>query len=975
VLTGKPSSHSQQTADSGWRVRSRMTPPGIFVDADPVVDHETASGLYEDCYRLAKHFAGELLDRGAGSTPLLVEGVLATVGEELASGIAQTICVEINIARIAGVLVGDSAQKRYRSYFEGAVLPEYRKYLYSKYPVLHERITAVTSATAALFERIAAAAEADAAGLSELFGTDIVPEVSDITPLGDPHDGGARACRVRFSDGHVAMYKPRSAAPELFMTRLTSLLSADVQDLVRVATVLDRGTYHWSPWLEADKNTGFGRTHYTAAGAWIAFAYFTATRDLHRENLLPYQGCLVGIDLECILNSVPTNKPGDDSLRTNQLSSVLTTGILPQRIASNADVEGVNIGAIGAIDGDVSGLFSMVVTDDCTDVVRVGRQEGVTQDQRTADVASGVAANLDAVLDGFERCSADLRANLPELVSALYEYDGHTRVVVRPTQVYFESQFKATHPRCLVDSGLARKTLGDQLHVVAPYGDDAFLQREVDALYRMQIPAYYCDPRDHSLPGPVGDIPLASGLATALERTAELRDWNANSHRHRDAIAKCIAAFGSAAQTEVGRYIDLHELLRDEDVDHSATLRLLDDVFGEIRESRAAIAPSAWMNVGRAMNNRWSVALSDHGLYGGVAGVYLAAAVHGAGSGSPQALKLAADLQADLIAVCTEDKVASVDSGAFGGIAGIAFAIGAGIRLGLMTETVGRSAINRIASMCLDKLSTDVEPDVIGGAAGCLLVFSELLRVGLVSRELGVVVCDASVEELLRRSRRDEGTEGLVWDNEWAKTWLGGASHGVAGVEWAAARYLSVANTAERKAHASQLFVGAKRSQDALWDSAKQHWSDRRSAAVAGDPPMQAWCHGAEGIILARFDYGAFDSESRRIDALRFVADLPVVTNTSLCHGMAGRMTALNVLLAGVGEQHSESVYPASLSDGMLAALVTTLSGRRAVDATNLELWNEGLMTGRSGIALAISQRIVGTSDLSPLVLRLGTRP
>lgn len=147
-------------------------------------------------------------------------------------------------------------------------------------------------------------------------------------------------------------------------------------------------------------------------------------------------------------------------------------------------------------------------------------------------------------------------------------------------------------------------------------------------------------------------------------------------------------------------------------------------------------------------------------------------------------------------------------------------------------------------------------------------------------------------------------------------------------------------------------------------------WSDNREERLKGTEPMQAWCHGAEGVALAAAQIQAAGHSldfPRSADAA--YSSLPTGPSRCMCHGIAGR-----VLVSLELAQLAPTFLSASTLDRVVESLGSQLVERSysaSADRSRGEQFDVGLMTGRGGIVLALSAMLSGSLPHNPLALRL----
>lgn len=863
----------------------------------------------------------------------------------------QVFALELNVSRVCGRLQGATPALRYIDWLGAAVDDAYLDYVLDKYEALESRLERLVSGALRLVRSINAATVRDERALVSEFGLAPSTGIRAIIPAGDAHGDGQRASVVVFADGARVMFKPRSDAPDRAFSSFLDALPERVKEFVRVPRTLPSDGYHWQEWVERDDSLPTFR----AAGHWLAIAHLTGTRDLHHENLLPVAGALWAVDLECAFNALP--KMADDEDLGPEWDLLSGSSILPVRVGGSEEAAGANWGVVGALHQDLTGMPYWAVEDDATDVLRLRRRFGDESDDRQVAAEAELLREGDTVGQGFvDGVSAVEEFLTGTDVGTIVGYAASTRVLLRPTQTYADVLGRTLHPAALltdaehvrlITEGLESVTTSDRLRRLS--------SSEAASLHRGEVPIYTAGVGADSLTVAGEHVPLSSVTDVVRRRAEAMRLGTAQRdlRLELDTIRKQIAAFlmvpdGTAASPAP-------------DGGGSA---------GPSGAARALLGATVWrpgplwVNVNRAADNRWVVGTGGANLYQGSAGVLVALSA---------AARAGIDVPARHLDELVADVERAVDDtrlgiGVFSGRAGMPFALAAAHSDGHADRDRVRSASDRVAERLLEADADEESWDLISGWAGVSCVYAELVRTGLVEPSLGRAVLERSITVLEALDETPDAPTAR-WIDPMCEDWLGGLSHGVAGVAVAASRtspHLAAPERGQRlasRAWRTQLGLARTGGDGAL------SWEDRRPARLRGDGSMQAWCHGTEGIALAAVEVantlgeaaGDVSAIQASVHALPFTP-----ANPSLCHGTAGRLIALERATSGrrTATEHGglDRVLDQVRRDG---ADVPEL-GRRAPES-----WNEGLMVGRAGVLWALVAHGEIERFTDPLSLRL----
>jgi lantibiotic modifying enzyme len=332
-------------------------------------------------------------------------------------------------------------------------------------------------------------------------------------------------------------------------------------------------------------------------------------------------------------------------------------------------------------------------------------------------------------------------------------------------------------------------------------------------------------------------------------------------------------------------------------------------------------------------------------LYGGTSGIALFLAHLHRATGDAAARETALGSMRQALARADETLPPSA-RGLYGGRAGLALAAA------WVGQLLGQDSLLECAPGLLDGVRSDTgtgprEYDLIAGAAGALV---GCLLVGDMTGEQGLLARAAELgDELLESAQKSD--RGWSWSSPTFPTSgnLTGFSHGAAGAGYALLELNQTIGDRRYREGAEQAFNYER----GLFDPAQANWPDlRRSNAIWSAPGARTfatlWCHGAPGIALSRLrahqllggdEYRA-EAEAalettRRSVALELASR---AANYSICHGLAGNA---EILLLG------EQMLGAAGSEGGRLAFRVAEAGIRDYPARGRP-WPCGTQGGQS---------------------------
>lgn len=838
--------------------------------------------------------------------------------------ITPVMVLEVNVARMEGRLTGHTPAERMASFVAEIAEPTNALRLLAEYPVLaRELVTCVRTAVRVRTE-FARRLLADLPALRETFGGNWqgLADLADVTfGAGDTHRGGRTVAVLTFTDGRRLVYKPRGLSVEVHFNEVLDWLNASgLRHPMRLLRVLDRDGYGWVEHVAVASCQDEGQVErfFWRQGAHLALFHALCGSDMHLENVIAAGEHPVLIDLEALFQ-VPPRLTGPPPLVLGEApkimrDSVLRIGLLPERIIT-ADEEGIydaEVSGLAGGGGQLSPARLPTYVASGTDEVHAvrDRQEMPETENRARLNGQPVSAqaHTETLAAGFEECYRIITAGRDDLVGehgllARFRTD-EVRFIPRPTMTYARLQAESWHPDLLRDS-LDREIFFEVLAAGLPEvpDRDRMLASEQRQLADQDVPSFHTTPDSTNLCDAHGvvarDLLESSGLAAVHARIAGMSEEDLRRQLW------CIRASMSGLTVGTPSADDIEPRpLPGTPLDRDLALRAASTVADLLLDAALVAegeAPS-WLSVNFVGDRYWTVGHAGLDLYSGVPGVALFLGHLGTLSGQARFRRPAEQIAGQLLDV-TNRLVADTDRGpmpigGFDELGGLLYVLS---QLGaLWRESELLDAADQLARMCQERFAEDRFLDVISGTAGAALAILALHRAR--PDEWAVQALATAAATLEQRAVEVPG--GRAWLAEFERDQaLLGFAHGASGIAYTLARIVEVTGEEQYLDLCGQA-LGFERHHLCR---ARGNWPDLRSLS-GPDAFMDAWCHGAAGIGIARAamlgrpglaPWHDLIREDLDIAAATVRADLVVdgwysgIGNDSICHGDLGLVEAL----------------------------------------------------------------------------------
>ena len=889
----------------------------------------------------------------------IVDVLYANLPAQLLLMLSRTFVLELNVARLEGVLKGNTPEERFQSFADRLRRPEIILALLEEYPVLADQLMICIDQWATFGLAFLEHLLSDWEALRTTFNIEANPGVLvEVNGAGDRHRGGRSVLLLEFSSGLRLVYKPRSLAVDTHFQELLNWLNQrGNHPPFRTVKVLGRVSHGWMEFIDAASCLSPGQVQrfYERIGGYLALLYALQASDFHSENLVAAGEDPVLLDLETLFG--PRVQPDRTEADADRLAadliqtSVLRVLLLPQRLWNTGGSEGVDISGLANKAGQLTPFGVPQWEQAATDEMRLIRKRvAMSRDKNTPTLDGNDVHALDyvnAIENGFTSIYQLLQKNQNELISdsgPLAAFAGDDiRVILRPTQSYGSLLMASYHPDVLRNT-LDRDRLFDRLS--GDVKDLPHLSRviacEREDMDRGDVPMFTTRPSSRDVWSNanqcVRGILNESGMTMVQRRIEQMSD--AGLARQLWFIRASFSTIpeysppqqrrgGAQRRGGVGQQINRERLM--------AAAVAAGDRLETLAVRGADDVTWIGLNYLNYLNPGSGAAMPlGKDLYDGIPGVALFLAYLGAITGEDRFTALAQRAVTNL----RRSRPTFPFIGAFAGWGGLIYTL---THLGVLwakPELIDEAAA--LVDLLPGLIDQDEELDIIGGAAGCIGALLALYSAVPSDRTLATaILCGDRLRTRIQSGRH--------------KKLLTGFSHGAAGMAWALLELGSVAGEERFRKTALELIEWER----SLFNTEKQNWPDLRNHQSSF---RLAWCHGAPGIGLARLrSLPHLDDAEIRAEintALETTVAGGFGRNHSLCHGDLGNLELLVYAGQSLGDPRWERE-----ANRRASIIVDDIQRRGWLCGVPLEVETPGLMTGLAGMGyellrLADSKRV-----------------
>ncbi|MDG4791772.1 type 2 lanthipeptide synthetase LanM [Micromonospora sp. WMMD1102] len=439
--------------------------------------------------------------------------------EEFVAATERVLVLELNVARVRGLLHGDDPAERFAAFLDLTATSDFRRQLWAEYPVLLRVLAETGRAWLANATELAARFVEDRDRLREC---GLLPaDAGELRRVefgrGDTHRGGQTVATLHFA-GATLVYKPRSLAVDLAFQRVMGVLTAHGLPMDhRMPATLDRGEYGWCEFVAAAECATEQEVadFYRRLGSLLAVFHALRGTDMHVENVIAAGPQPVIVDFETLFD--PPDPITDNPAQEALAASILRTYLVPEQLVfrdETGHLRSFDISAIGAVAGQAVPSRALAMVGAGTDQLRLVGQRPVTGSYPNRPVLAGEQRGPDRYGDeiraGFRAGYQAIVAARPELLASGGVLASFQRVrvrkIVRATRLYSRLRGQSQHPDFLRD-GRDREVLLDRLWNIP--GDrltQTLIQSEIDQLLAGDIPIFEFRPSSVDLAAGDGSL-------------------------------------------------------------------------------------------------------------------------------------------------------------------------------------------------------------------------------------------------------------------------------------------------------------------------------------------------------------------------------------------------------------------------------------------------------------------------------------
>jgi type 2 lantibiotic biosynthesis protein LanM len=969
-LLGEPIQAVQQrfAVTASWLVELDQAYPIALPEG--VIDKNTASFLdaiapliKQGCARLQAGI--QALQQAHSKLPFdpsTVEQILfVNLPSRLLWMLSRTMILELHVARLQGLLEGNTPQARFHSFVRRLSQRDVALALLQEYPVLARQIILCINQWVRFSLEFLQHLCDDWEAIRAIFSPESSPGV--LVQVrggeGDQHREGCAVMIARFSSGFQVVYKPRSLAVEThFQELLTWLNQIGAHPPFRTLKILDQGTHGWVEFVEAQGCTSQDevRRFYQRQGGYLALLYAIEAIDFHFENLIAAGEHPLLIDLEGLFHP-RVDRTGTQPLemlagRTME-HSVLRIGLLPWRSWANDKSDGVDLSGLGTTGGQFWPQPALYLEDVGTDKIRVARKPMPVPSGHHRPTLNGSEVNMldytESITTGFIQVYRLLLKHRDELLAdsgplARFAED-EVRVVLRPTQTYGRLLQESFHPNLLRDA-LDRDRFFDRLWVGIeqhPYLAQIIPYERQDLL-RGDIPIFTTSPRSRdlwsSLKGRIADFFAEPALASVQRCLQQLSQ---------DDLERQLWFIRSSLTALVpsGEHTAFHSYYLNDTPTAANRERLVTAARSVGNQLEKLAIPGeqgiTWIGLIPPVEGGryWSPQPLGEDLYIGVSGVTLFLAYLGMITQERRYTMLAQSALATMHRQVENIKDHKSLIGGFRGWGGVIYTL---THLGtLWNQPTLLTEAEEIVQLLPPLIKQDEQFDILNGAAGCIGSLISLYHCRPSRQTLTAAIqCGDRLIKCARPMKR-----GIGWGNGSAiASPLTGFSHGTAGIGWALLE-LAALTGEERFRKVALDAIAYERDLFSPEAGNWPHLGDNNSFWVT-------WCHGAPGIGLARLcslrHLGDADTRAEIDVALKTTLAQGFGLNHSLCHGDLGNLE----LILQASQTFKEEPQWHALVEQRAAMILESIDKHGWLCGVPLQIATPDLMNGLAGIGYAL---------------------
>lgn len=866
----------------------------------------------------------------------------------------RTLILDIHRKKDEGKLIGKNSREEYRYYSETWLGDKKNiKNLLEEFPELHRLMMLKLNQIYSLAEEVLYRLEKDKAEIAEIFCRgQSFSKVISLEFKGDSHKGGRQAVRLELDNGTVLYYKPHTLLKNIQYQRVYDYLCRKTGVVCKNLQYLSRSDYGWEENIEnkSCSRKEEVRNYYYRMGIHLFLGYALSASDLHGENIIAHGEYPVIVDMETFPGYyIKTEESSaDKKIETMLAGSVIHTGMLPV-LSWGKDGNAVSVSAMS--NGDIiTTPFSLpVVKNRETSDICIGYAPAKFQLKECIVRLRGekVCAGdyVEELVRGFQ--SAYLTALKDEKVKEMLSgfFDGRARIVLRHTQQYAMYLMLSFHPDFMGNMEQRRKLLSSMHREGETDLQKRIRDSEIKSLMGMDIPYFEMDGNKRCVYDD-NEGCIENYFVSAPNSVWEEHMQNLSEEDMRRQCSLIYLSMAMLKETD-SKISNITQKLYIKTDRKNTSAKIKEMIFWLLDNAVVASDDINWIGMQFYDKFHWKLRPAGMYLYNGIAGIAVVLAKY---------LSLFPDETVSRIFSLTVKKMKSytenlaeadgkqmIKTGLIDGEGSVVFAY----------ILLYRIMQDKEYFCCAEKHYKAMEPfirkedcpDYLSGLAGAM---EAALLVFRYTKEEEYLVSAAAIEQRLW-SRRKKEKKGVGWLLEDMESPLAGMAHGNSGILTA---YCDLYEATGNEEYLKKINMIVDY-EDSLFREELGNWLDLRVPEKQAYT-MNAWCHGAAGILLSRLKLEKITKDERAAADIERCAKVlfgkSVDNRMCLCHGTAGNILIMREYLRNHKRKEDYEIYKRRSGD-FTARIVTSYDSLLPA-----ERLNPAFMNGISGIVYALME-------------------
>lgn len=851
----------------------------------------------------------------------------------------RTLIQEMHIARLSGLLQGDTSENRY-NYYNNVLLhdKDYVESLFLMYPVLAKLMTDETTRFIEYHTEIMSHLSMDLDTLKNEFDKDYLFLERISTGAGDTHSKGRSVSVLYFSDGNKLIYKPRSLKIDIAFEKLMNWINEFNNKLdYKTNRSIDCGSYGWQSYVEYTECTTKDEVnrYYYRYGGYVALLYILGSRDFHFENIIADGEYPILIDLETLFSNRVASEANENwrELFLNEMDrSVFSSMLIPFKRTPEEDTDTSGLGNWGDQKNQVIGE---VIEFPFTDEMKLISKKVTKEQGRNRPQSQGEHIGFDAYITKIQEGFTDMYQFVTDFKDEIVAPHGpmnnfknvSVRMIFRSTNDYGEFLKSSLHPDYLQKLS-KRIQLFEHFQKSSAYTPyySKLVPYEMECLLQQEIPVFNFNMESEhiTIQSNVEKVELSFQMTGSLRIQEQLNrlgehDFEKQFRYLTMSLTSFVKSLKGNESYSVDQIVNNVDFLR-------MAMKIGDELINHAawdREKQTII----WIDRKPITDNGHYIGILEPTLYDGSLGIVLFMAYLGIESGDSRYSAFAKEaLQTclDTITVAQENNLSL-----FSGLLGYAYTL---LHVSSMWKEKkyyeeALTYIDKVKSLIKD----DKQLDVIGGSAGAIILLTQLYSQTL-DTKFKVLASECGEHLICKLKDLMESEEVL----------LNGLSHGLSGYAWAFVELWSITGLQEYKSFA-ELLMNMEREDYSQYHN---NWRDKRFEQQ-NEFQSVYWCHGAPGIGLSRLHMLKKIDDSSLTDEIEAtqtkIIEEGLLSPPFMCHGSLGN---LDILLS------IEKVMSSTRTHKTLQELGVEICLKyNGISAKDFQL---GLMTGITGFGYGL---------------------